>query len=305
MMENRSFDHFLGWLPGADGRQAGLTYLDTHGRRAPDPSARPRLPGLRLQRPGPLLRGRAASSTTAAAATAGSAPARTTTSASATTRRTTCRSYGARRAATGRSATATSRRSSARRIPTASTCTPARPTASQHAARRRSSCRRSGTGSPRARRQRPLLLQRPPVPRALGLEYLDDHHAVRGLPRATAATGTLPAVSYVDPRFLARPVSAARHRRPSARRHPRRRGFLVAGLQRRHVEPGLAEHAARHHLRRVGRLLRPRRRRRVRRTTQPAATRCAASGCRPCSSRRSRGAATSTTASTTTRRSSS
>ena len=28
MMENRSFDHFLGWLPGADGRQAGLTYLD-------------------------------------------------------------------------------------------------------------------------------------------------------------------------------------------------------------------------------------------------------------------------------------
>src|SRR2546423_14561346 len=27
-MENRSFDHFLGWLPGADGRQAGLTFLD-------------------------------------------------------------------------------------------------------------------------------------------------------------------------------------------------------------------------------------------------------------------------------------
>ena len=25
MMENRSFDHYLGWLPGADGRQAGLT----------------------------------------------------------------------------------------------------------------------------------------------------------------------------------------------------------------------------------------------------------------------------------------
>ena len=28
MMENRSFDHYLGWLPGADGKQAGLTYLD-------------------------------------------------------------------------------------------------------------------------------------------------------------------------------------------------------------------------------------------------------------------------------------
>ncbi|HEV3231374.1 MAG TPA: alkaline phosphatase family protein [Candidatus Dormibacteraeota bacterium] len=31
MMENRSFDHFLGWMPGADGRQAGLTYYDKQG----------------------------------------------------------------------------------------------------------------------------------------------------------------------------------------------------------------------------------------------------------------------------------
>jgi phospholipase C len=31
MMENRSFDHILGWLPGADGKQAGLTYLDASG----------------------------------------------------------------------------------------------------------------------------------------------------------------------------------------------------------------------------------------------------------------------------------
>jgi len=30
-MENRSFDHFLGWLPGANGRQAGLTYTDSAG----------------------------------------------------------------------------------------------------------------------------------------------------------------------------------------------------------------------------------------------------------------------------------
>src|SRR3954464_11556720 len=42
MMENRSFDHYLGWLPGADGRQAGLTYVDGAGqahqtaRLAPD-----------------------------------------------------------------------------------------------------------------------------------------------------------------------------------------------------------------------------------------------------------------------------
>jgi phospholipase C len=31
MMENRSFDHLLGWLPGADGKQAGLTYTDAAG----------------------------------------------------------------------------------------------------------------------------------------------------------------------------------------------------------------------------------------------------------------------------------
>ena len=35
MMENRSFDHYLGWLPGADGRQAGLHFTDTHGKDAP------------------------------------------------------------------------------------------------------------------------------------------------------------------------------------------------------------------------------------------------------------------------------
>ena len=35
MMENRSFDHFLGWMPGADGRQAGLAYLDGAGVQHP------------------------------------------------------------------------------------------------------------------------------------------------------------------------------------------------------------------------------------------------------------------------------
>ncbi len=32
MMENRSFDHFLGWVPGADGIQAGARYADAKGR---------------------------------------------------------------------------------------------------------------------------------------------------------------------------------------------------------------------------------------------------------------------------------
>src|SRR4051794_39457178 len=31
MMENRSFDRFLGWLPGADGKQVGLKYVDRAG----------------------------------------------------------------------------------------------------------------------------------------------------------------------------------------------------------------------------------------------------------------------------------
>jgi phospholipase C len=31
MMENRSFDHLLGWLPNAEGRQAGLRYPDENG----------------------------------------------------------------------------------------------------------------------------------------------------------------------------------------------------------------------------------------------------------------------------------
>jgi phospholipase C len=35
MMENRSFDHFMGWLPNANGRQAGLSYPDLSGARHP------------------------------------------------------------------------------------------------------------------------------------------------------------------------------------------------------------------------------------------------------------------------------
>ena len=33
MMENRSFDHYLGWLPGADGRQAGLEFTNPAGQK--------------------------------------------------------------------------------------------------------------------------------------------------------------------------------------------------------------------------------------------------------------------------------
>src|SRR4051812_11877532 len=33
MMENRSFDHMLGWLPGADGKQSGLSYPGLDGKQ--------------------------------------------------------------------------------------------------------------------------------------------------------------------------------------------------------------------------------------------------------------------------------
>jgi phospholipase C len=32
MMENRSYDHFFGWVPESDGRQPGLTYFDTNNQ---------------------------------------------------------------------------------------------------------------------------------------------------------------------------------------------------------------------------------------------------------------------------------
>lgn len=35
MMENRSYDHLLGWVPNSDGRQAGLTYTDRDGVARP------------------------------------------------------------------------------------------------------------------------------------------------------------------------------------------------------------------------------------------------------------------------------
>ena len=35
MMENRSYDHLLGWLPGANGKQTGLSYADAAGASHP------------------------------------------------------------------------------------------------------------------------------------------------------------------------------------------------------------------------------------------------------------------------------
>jgi phospholipase C len=51
MMENRSFDHLLGWLPGADGRQAGLEYADTAGVLHPTWTLAPDFQGCRYADP--------------------------------------------------------------------------------------------------------------------------------------------------------------------------------------------------------------------------------------------------------------
>ncbi|HYL05922.1 MAG TPA: alkaline phosphatase family protein [Thermoanaerobaculia bacterium] len=52
MMENRSFDHFLGWLPGADGKQGGLSYADSAGGEHPTHELAPDFQGCAFLDPG-------------------------------------------------------------------------------------------------------------------------------------------------------------------------------------------------------------------------------------------------------------
>ena len=52
MMENRSFDHFFGWLPGSNGKQAGLTYRDSAGVSHPTHSLPPDYQGCGFLDPG-------------------------------------------------------------------------------------------------------------------------------------------------------------------------------------------------------------------------------------------------------------
>jgi phospholipase C len=51
MMENRSFDHYLGWFPGADGRNKGLSYPDDHGKRHRTHPLAPDFQGCAFQDP--------------------------------------------------------------------------------------------------------------------------------------------------------------------------------------------------------------------------------------------------------------
>ena len=145
MMENRSFDHFLGWLPGADGRQAGLNYYDASGVRHAHILCRPTTRAAGTPTPITPMRADESSSTTAPA-TAGYARAAMTCTRSATTSARISRSSAAP-LLDGPPARATSRRSWRKPTPTASTSMPRRPTASTTAPPRLR-CPRSGTGSP-------------------------------------------------------------------------------------------------------------------------------------------------------------
>ncbi|MDW3682172.1 alkaline phosphatase family protein [Cupriavidus sp. CV2] len=51
MMENRSFDHYLGWLPGADGKQAGLSFADRNGKISSTYPLAPEFQGCAYQDP--------------------------------------------------------------------------------------------------------------------------------------------------------------------------------------------------------------------------------------------------------------
>src|SRR5437660_3442935 len=51
MMENRSFDHILGWLPGADGKQAGLSFTDAAGASHPTHALAPDFQGCAFADP--------------------------------------------------------------------------------------------------------------------------------------------------------------------------------------------------------------------------------------------------------------
>jgi len=52
MMENRSFDHFYGWMAGANGQQAGLSYTDSAGVSHPTHSLPPDYQGCGFLDPG-------------------------------------------------------------------------------------------------------------------------------------------------------------------------------------------------------------------------------------------------------------
>jgi phospholipase C len=65
MQENRSFDHYFGWHPGADARNAGLSYPDDNGVPHPTHSLAPDFQGCAFEDPDHSWEEGAASTTAA------------------------------------------------------------------------------------------------------------------------------------------------------------------------------------------------------------------------------------------------
>ena len=253
MMENRSFDHYLGWLDGADGKQAGLTYVDRDGVTHADPPPH-RLPGLRAPRPGPLLRGRPRAAQRRALRRLAALGGERRASRSATTARRDLGFYG--HAAPywttfDRYFSATLAETYPNRFYQHSARTDRIHNSTDIATMPTIWDRLAAKGVSRA-----YYYVDVPFLALYGTKYLD---IARTWPQflADAAAGTLPAVSFLDPKFLDEGSGT------SADDHPHadiRAGAVVRqpGLRGRHRRPGLGAHRAGRQLRRVGRLLRPR-----------------------------------------------
>ena len=245
MMENRSFDHILGWLPGADGK-AVRALVHRCGRRvAPDVPARARLPGLRLQRSRPFIRRRARRveqrRVRRLVARGEERPVLDRVLPAAGSRRSSARSRRRSPPATG-----SSRRSSARRSRTGSTRFRASPTASSNTVRRGSTCRRSSTASRRRRCPRPTTT-------ATSTSCCCTSATTRSRIRTRSSSSSAGPASCRRSRTSTRAtrsttrgpgVGQPGERRPSARRHSSGRVLHVDDLQRRHDEPGVVTHAA-------------------------------------------------------------
>ena len=259
MMENRSFDHFLGWLPGADGKQAGLSVRRPRRRHAHAPTTSTDYQGCAHPDPDHSFEGGRVAAQRRARATGGCARARTTSSRSATTRRRDLGFYG--QAAPywttfDRYFSATMAETYPNRF-------------YQHAAQTdrihnstddRDDADDLGPAGRQGRRGT-LLLRRRAVPRALGHEVPRHRRTFAAVPRRRRGR-------HAARRLVRRPA-VPRRGRPAPPATTTRtptsgpaQSFLNQVYEAVTAGPGWEKTAAGRQLRRVGRLLRPRRRRR-------------------------------------------
>ena len=266
MMENRSFDHYFGWRDDADGKNAGLEYPDKDGKLLADLPADARLPGLRPPRPRPRLGRRAL-----AAQRRAQRPLRHRQRGGHGQRRVRDRLlpqggpavHGAGREGLPHCTTGSSARSSPRRTRTATTC----------GRRRAAGSSTNEIPADTLGHSWETIFDRA-LSKGVSAKYFNSD-----LPFA-ALYGTRGVGWTGEGRELLRPLRdrhAAEHllrrpavprrrrrqrrlgRRPPARRHPPRPGVHVRRRPRVHGVAAVGARRAVHRLRRVGRVLRPRR----------------------------------------------